>query len=354
MQPEKDYSPYCVQDFVMDDYFRKWVQNPDANTNAFWHSWLAEHPQKKPYIDEARQIVLHLSFQTDLLPEQSMNRIWQKLDTVYEEQKVSQHLSPVTIIKQAPAKGLWNRWYAMAAVFTIVLLGSAIVYFLLKPTDTFITQTTQYGQTKTLYLPDSSTVTLNANSSLRFSDTWNSKQIREVWLEGEAYFHVLKKNNATGPSRFIVHTRQLQVEVLGTTFTVNNRHGNTKVVLNSGKVKLAGNGPQLAEPLVMQPGEYVEFSEKDKQLTRKLVNPSYYSSWTENKLIFNNTTLAEIAQLIEDNYGLKVYLKDKALAGRSFTATLPAGNMQTLLLALEESFQIKVTRQKNKVFLENY
>jgi transmembrane sensor len=349
MLPDKDYIHYSVQDFVMDDYFRQWVRAPDLPANAFWHEWLLQHPEKKATVEEAWHIVRHLHFKTDVLPEESMERIWQKLEAVYDNQQ-----DGLAAAKPRPGSKQTDRWYAIAAVFALLLVSSALLYLLPSPANTRLTYTTQYGQTRTIYLPDSSRVTLNANSSLQVDNSWEGRQAREVWLTGEAYFDVLKKQNQAGPVKFIVHTGQLQVEVLGTAFTVNNRHGNTRVILSTGKVRLAGSVPQLAQPVVMQPGEYVEFSEAHKQLIRKLVDPSDYTSWTENKLTFENTPLREVAQLIEDHYGLQVQLKSADLAGRSFTATLPAGNVQTLLLALEESFGIKITRHKNQVILENH
>ena len=48
---------------------------------------------------------------------------------------------------------------------------------------------------KTILLPDSSLITLNANSTLSYNNNWNSTAPRKVWLNGEAYFSVTHQQN---------------------------------------------------------------------------------------------------------------------------------------------------------------
>ncbi len=67
--------------------------------------------------------------------------------------------------------------------------------------------------------------------------TGTDAKSREVWIEGEAFFSV---KPSSVPRAFLVHTASnMNVEVLGTTFNVVDRHGRMQVVLNSGKVTFA-------------------------------------------------------------------------------------------------------------------
>src|SRR5690606_15777064 len=108
--------------------------------------------------------------------------------------------------------------------------------------------TTGYGETRKINLPDGSLVVLNANSELKYESNWQQAPMREVWLQGEAFFEVVK---TTEEKQFIVHTGSLDVEVLGTQFNVHNRHQKVQVVLSSGKVKLQPLERQ--ESLLMNP-----------------------------------------------------------------------------------------------------
>ncbi|HEX8528999.1 MAG TPA: FecR domain-containing protein, partial [Cytophagales bacterium] len=179
---------------------------------------------------------------------------------------------------------------------------------------------------------------------------WKAGAHREVWLEGEAFFRVTKKGAAPGSTaeaRFVVHTNQVDVAVLGTRFNVTNRRGQTTVTLNEGKVKLEEGA--LSRAVVMEPGELVRLDGESQTLVRKKVNPGQYSSWTENRYVFDDTPLADIAQRIEDTYGVPVVLATPGLAERTFSATIPTKNLDVLLLALSEAFGMEIEKHQTQI-----
>src|SRR5690625_3679105 len=119
-------------------------------------------------------------------------------------------------------------WKSVAGVLLIGLL-----VFFLKETLIYKTYHADYGDTRTVHLADGSVVNLNANSTLRVSRWMKWRSVREVWVTGEAYFSV----KSTSDQRyFLVHTPQLNVEVLGTKFNIKDRYKSAKVVLQEGKV----------------------------------------------------------------------------------------------------------------------
>ncbi len=75
--------------------------------------------------------------------------------------------------------------------------------------------TTTRGEEYQVILPDGSKVWLNAASTLHFPAAFNGSE-RSVELIGEAYFEIAKDTKRP----FIVKSRQLKVEVLGTHFNV--------------------------------------------------------------------------------------------------------------------------------------
>ena len=241
-----------------------------------------------------------------------------------------------------------------AATITGVLLLSFLAYYFVSSSSKTVYQT-GYGETATYQLPDSSLVTLNANSSLEFSQNWQQHTLREVWLDGEAFFQVTKISQlpaAELPDRFVVHTPQADVEVLGTSFNVEDRRGTTTVVLNSGEVKLKSLLNQDSE-VVMQPGDYVAMSESTDHLVRKIVDPAQFSSWTEHKLIMDNTSLRSIAQTIEDYYGLQVRLETTSIAEKALTGSIPTEDLNSFLTILSASADVQIVRQENILILRN-
>jgi len=208
-----------------------------------------------------------------------------------------------------------------------------------------------------IVLPDSSVVTLNGNSQISYVPTWEPSATRKVWLEGEAFFEVRKKdeanpqNEAAEGLKFVVFTSNFNVEVLGTSFNVNDRGDRASVVLNSGKVRLQKK--TKSNDIEMKPGDRVAVSSESDDLDTKTVDPELYSSWTKNKLVFERTPLPEIARLLEDNYGLDVTFKYEDLKDRIFTATIPTIQVDVLLAILEESMKgVKITKEGNRIIIE--
>jgi ferric-dicitrate binding protein FerR (iron transport regulator) len=345
----KDYSEFELEDFLLDEAFVQWVRTPTPDGDVFWANWRHRHPERRQVLEEACGLVRGLHANHDPLPLSSFRRMQAHLDGVYAALKEPE-VRPLGGTDRRPAR--WPRW-AAAAVVALLLLAGGAWYRAARPAGG-IQYATAFGQTRTVTLPDGSRVLLNANSRLRAAARWTDGVQREVWLEGEAFFTVAKKkatpDRTTEGAKFVVHTGQVDVEVLGTRFNVTNRRGQTTVTLNEGKVKLEEGA--LGGQVIMQPGELVRLGRDGRTLVRKKVNPGQYSSWTENRYVFDDTPLAEIAQRIEDTYGLPVVIKKPGLAQRTFTATIPTKNLDVLLLALSEAFGMEIEKNETEIVFQ--
>jgi ferric-dicitrate binding protein FerR (iron transport regulator) len=342
----KDYSEFELEDFLLDDAFVQWARTPTPDGDVFWETWRHRHPGRWQVLEEARELVRGLHANSDPLPASSFRRMQAHLDAVYATLEASRE-RPLQRVDRRPSR--WLGW-AAAAVVALALLAAGAWYRTQRPAGE-AQYATGYGQTRTVTLPDGSRVLLNANSRLRTPAHWPAGTRREVWLEGEAFFRVTKKAVAPGGSpdgaRFVVHTGQVDVAVLGTRFNVTNRRGQTTVTLNEGKVKLEEG--DLDGAVIMEPGELVRLGGDGQTLVRKKVNPVQYSSWTENRYVFDDTPLADIAQRIEDTYGVPVVLTTPGLADRTFSATIPTKNLDVLLLALSEAFGMEIEKHETKI-----
>lgn len=262
---------------------------------------------------------------------------------------------PTTSI--TPGRKLYPFWYRIAAVWAGLLLLAVAYYLYVGQQNDFTIVQTAYGEIKTITLPDGSEVMLNANSTLRYATNWKEntdiqQAPRQVWLDGEAFFSVVHTQH---DQKFQVLTSNLNVEVLGTEFNVNNRRGDTRVVLQSGKVKLAIDNNDVPSELVMAPGEFVAYSEKDRSITKKMVNPQHYSAWRNQELILDNTSLAEIAWVLEDYYGFEVIIQDDTLKNIkiSATATFSLKEKEVILSAISEIDGIEMKQEGNQLIFNN-
>ncbi|MGK7394764.1 MAG: FecR family protein [Candidatus Cyclobacteriaceae bacterium M3_2C_046] len=237
-------------------------------------------------------------------------------------------------------------YYKIAASVLIIGIAS-LAYFLLF--DSYQVVSTQYGQIKNVTLPDGSIVKLNANTSLKYHSNFAEQTERVVWLDGEAFFDVKHQEDNR---KFMVRTVNMNIEVVGTAFNVTQRKGRTKVILNSGRVKLdMSNSSNKAKELWMNPGELVEFDQKDQVITKKKIDPEILTSWRNNVLHFREKTLQEISVLIEENFGKKVLFDNKDLAKLTFTGSNPADDLELLLKTLALSFDLKIVQENNEIII---
>jgi transmembrane sensor len=215
----------------------------------------------------------------------------------------------------------WGRVLAAAACLVTVAVG---IWWIGARTGhpEFSEIRTGYGEIKNILLPDSSVVILNANSSMRIPQQWTESGGRQVWLEGEAYFQVQKQPSTV--RKFVVHTRQVDVEVLGTKFNVNARRQRAVVSLEEGKVRLSMNGVvtsvlEKKAALVMRPGQVAEVDEDLQTKVNEDRAIGARSGWTRHEFHFDNTSLGEIAGMIKDTYGYDMVVEDSVMLSKEIS-----------------------------------
>ncbi|GAB4033888.1 FecR family protein [Spirosoma gilvum] len=237
----------------------------------------------------------------------------------------------------------WRQWLVAASILLVLGLGS----FLFRNQLLYQTYQTTFGETHSLQLADGSSVVLNANSSLRVPRWDFGRKTREVWLTGEAAFSVT--HTADG-QKFVVKTaNKFDVVVLGTEFSVFARKRGARVVLNKGKVRLHYQEGQTAKQVIMKPGDLVTLDPQNHMALKTIRQPQQQLAWQEKRFVFDETTLQEVAYLLEENYGLKVSIKDRALAERVLMGSFRADNVDQLLQSISELLDINVVRQGNQV-----
>ncbi|KAA2241781.1 DUF4974 domain-containing protein [Chitinophaga agrisoli] len=246
-----------------------------------------------------------------------------------------------------------RRWLSMPLKAAAVVTGAiafCIGAWQLHLRSNTVTYTTAYGEVRAVTLPDQSVVTLNGNSTLKYNKHWGAGNNREIWIEGEAFFDV----KPVAHQRFLVHTtHRINVEVLGTTFNVLDREDRMQVVLNTGKVRLSSShAAVMAQPVVMQPGDLVEYKEQTSHYEKKNINAAQYASWKNHKLEFHNTDLGEVTRILQETYGIQVIVKDTSLLHQQFSGTVPSQNADMLLEGLSQLFDLKITRQETTVNIE--
>ena len=335
-----NYTRFNVTDFLSDEYFQNWVIEPDEKTNNFWRRWLDKHPEKRNTVEEAKEVLLNIKFKEEF---PTADQIREALERNLSRMAVETYAMGTKVAKMNTFSSLRR----IAAVFAgVLLIGAVVLYFNWK--NATIKVVTSYGEMKTIMLYDGSTIILNAHSSIVYLRHPRGDQPRKVMLEGEAFFKVKHLNNNPGKikvsERFIVSTSGLNVEVLGTTFDVRSRRGETNVILETGKVRVTFNNAKQQD-ITMLPGEMIAYHSLTNELHRSVTDPVLATSWTDKKLILNNATVNTIIQYLEDNYGYKVILRDTEIGNKKMEGTLLLDNLQDILFVLSTSLDIKIEKK---------
>lgn len=338
------YKDFSAEQFARDEYFRQWIIAPDESLERFWAAFLQENPGQTEALQQAQQLVATEVYATyGASPLDAEEKMSMKKDIFDRLQldAIKKTKSP------APVRRL--PWRSMAAA--VVLLLVAAVYLLMYPLSkagnaALLAQHTGPNETRTVVLPDSTVVILNAGSSLEYSSDLATAESREVRLGGNAFFSVKK-----GLQKFVVHTTQLSVTVLGTEFNVNARSAAEEVALVSGKVKVTGPY-QSAAPVYLLPGDRVRLDTAGKALVASQINSSLYSAWTEGKWSFRQTSLEDIGRLITAYYNVEVRFNNEKSKRLSINAVIPVDSIQKLIPVLEQTLHIPMTLSDNRLTIE--
>lgn len=208
------------------------------------------------------------------------------------------------------------------------------------------------GQISEFKLSDGTRIWLNSGTRIKVPQDYNSKH-RRLYMEGEAFFEVV--NDPEYP--FLVHTSNLSVKAIGTSFNVCNypTEKNVLVTLIDGKVGIkACNGPKLA---MLLPGQQLEYIKATGAKIKREINTSPYEAWRDGKLIFKDRTLDFIAGRLERWYNVEIDFKDKEIGQIKFSGTILKSKplsqvLEIITLSAPIRYTIKVNSdQKNQVEL---
>ena len=218
---------------------------------------------------------------------------------------------------------------AMAAVF-VLLAGFSV--FMELYTKTFVVPVAQHSMS---YLPDGSSVQLNAQSSISYKPLlWGFS--RNVRFEGEAFFEVKKGR------KFQVISNNGKTEVLGTSFNIYARDNDYNVTCITGNVKVIESKNNQAA--ILDPGEKATLNKEGNLIVQSGSDKEQALLWMNNKLNFTSVPLTNVFKEIERQYGIYISIPENLV--NIYTGTFRIDNPveQTLDLVCKPfdlSFTVK-------------
>jgi transmembrane sensor len=235
---------------------------------------------------------------------------------------------------------------------------------------------TRNGSKTKITLPDGSKVWLNAGSKLTYNKDFGN-ETREVELSGEAFFDVvhLASPGTGNKMAFIIHTRNIDVRVLGTAFNVKSYPGDrqTETSLVRGKVEvLIHNRPD--EKIILRPNEKLVVQNEEVPPVRSAEKPSAVkdqqpivsvskltytrndstlieTAWVQNKLVFDNESFENVAAKMERWYNVQFEFSDAQKKQLRFTGTFENETIQQALDYMTITAPFRYSMKGNKVII---
>lgn len=248
-----------------------------------------------------------------------------------------------------------RRWSGVAVKIAAALfLPVAVLSFwaLHKAADArteWIQEGTTYAETRTVFLPDGSTVSLMPCSRLYYPERFTGKQ-RKVMLDGEAFLDVAKDARR----KFIVSAGDMEVLVHGTRFNVSSFLGNEEdeVALLEGSVEMRVKGQQGS--ILLSPGELVKYDKNTGTAERRRFATNYYEEVLKaGGLQFSNEKLGDIAATLNRRFGVNIVVENKALASERYFASFINGEgVDEILAALNTGGHFNISKRDNIIYIK--
>ena len=232
------------------------------------------------------------------------------------------------------------RWaLAASIVFAALGLGAYSWYYL----QSHPTYTTDIGENRSITLADGSTVDLNARSKLRVEFSKGERDVE--LLEGQALFEVA--HDASRP--FVVRSGGAQVRAVGTQFDVYRGSAGTTVTVVEGRVAVAERAaPADSGATFVSAGEQVT-------VTAQAITPPKHTdvvaatAWTQHRLIFDATPLAEVVEHFNRYNTRQLIIDDPELAAFHVSGVYASTDPSSLIRFLREQPGVVITESSDAV-----
>lgn len=196
-----------------------------------------------------------------------------------------------------------------------------------------------------VHLPDDTRVTLNANSELVYPSVFGAGE-RKVLLHGEAFFEVTKDARP-----FIVNSREVDVEVYGTSFNVNGHNPEQiTVALVEGSV---GIGMGDGTPVMLTPSQAGTVDLRRGKTTVANVDLNHYTGWVQDISYYTDIPLYLLLNNIASWYGVEFIYDRRVIDGIRLSAAHfnRSVDIETILTNLNMMYgELNFARKENNVY----
>lgn len=327
---------------IDDDLLVKYLLGEASETEEqAVQEWVASGEEQAHYFHHFK-LIWDQSKQLASTSQVQPNEAWDRF-----QQRIQDNATRPRVIQLQPSRP-YRKWLSIAATVMVVVVAGWMVYHFtgrgtqgsemmaLRTQDNILTDT----------LSDGSIVTLNRQSAISYERTFKG-DVREVKLEGEAFFSIAKDENKP----FIIHANDVTVRVLGTSFNVKSGKEQTEVIVETGMVEVSKETHSVQLKVKEKATVYKDQAEPVKQENiDELYN--YYRTKT---FVCNETPLWKLVATLNEAYHANIVIGNSQINDLPLTTTFHNQSLDTVLMIIRQTLgeeNVQIERKGQQIIIK--
>lgn len=237
-------------------------------------------------------------------------------------------------------------WWGISSVAAAIVVIVSIFGFNAPeemPSDYLVEVAARPGENTSFTLSDGTTVWLNSNSSLKYSNHFSQEE-RKVELKGEAYFDVA--HNESIP--FVIEAGECEIRVVGTKFNVFAYNDDcVRTDLVEGVVQVSVNDSikvvlNQNESLLACSGE----------VTKNRLESTAFLDLQNGIYTFDDLTFDEISKRLELYFGTTVDIENESLKQHKFSGKVRLEDgLEGILKTIKRIYRFDFEVENDKIII---
>lgn len=252
------------------------------------------------------------------------------------------------LISYLKIAALWIFLFGLGTIFSMLFIKPARLLNL----NSEVSVLAPRGSKAMTVLPDGTVVWLNAGSKIEYKIPYN-KPVREVEMEGEAYFDISKDPEHP----FTVNAGEMIIKAYGTQFNVKaypeEKAVETTLVEGSVSVEIK-NKP--SNKTMLRPRDQAIYyrptsTRSENFLVTKGIDPSLYTLWINDRLQIKAETLEDLAIMLERKYNVTIHFDNNSLRDLRFTGIIENETIEQILELIKISSNVDYRIDGREIWL---
>ena len=313
------------------------AEDMNAEDRRAFEQFLQSDPLKKREVDALQKLWEQTGHYREEAPPTNVSEQWSRfVGRAFQEDTTIRTLVP------------WWRKVGRIAAAILFLVGSLMAWKILQSPqqaqlEPVLVQADD--QTQTIELPDGSTVTLNANSSVRYQADFSD---RIIFLEGEAFFEV---EHLETDASFTVKTTETTTTVLGTSFNVRAYLDDAEVSVDvlEGKVSFAST--KSKETVTLLKDSAAKLLKQNHQIFKEQSLDGNRLYWKTRELSFTDDALSKILDDLSDAYGVAFEVEHKVVLDCTYRTSFNDESIEQVLEELAFGLNLEIKKKGDSQWL---